>query len=173
MSGPCFLHVSSSSRQPPCREASPLGRPDRPAAVGLASALKGFGLVLSHCCHSPTVIPDALQHEVMLRRAGIHAPLDPRHKAEGDIEENLHNPTASLPPPWQGKQRDQRCASPRTGADTDVSAKTKQCVSRRPHGRAGGKQRLQPVNGSRGEEKRSFDRDQTMSRRHLRKPNNA
>jgi hypothetical protein len=35
------------------------------------------------------------------------------------------------PPPWQGKQRDKRCASPRTGADTDVFAKTNQSLPRR------------------------------------------
>jgi hypothetical protein len=45
-----------------------------------------------------------------------------------------------------------------------------QCVSRRPHGRAGGKQRLQPVNGPRGEERRSRDRDWTVSRTCSRKP---
>jgi hypothetical protein len=38
------------------------------------------------------------------------------------------------------------------------------------HGRAGGKQRLQPVNGPRGEERRSRDRDWTVSRTCSRKP---
>ena len=52
-----------------------------------------------------TVIPDALQHEVVLRRAGIHTPLDPRHKAEGDNEENLHNPTALLIPPAVAQEK--------------------------------------------------------------------
>ena len=79
-----------------------------PASVhGLANLLNanfcpateggGFPARLSR--FSQTVIPDALQHEVVLRRAGMHAPLDPRHKAEGDIEEKLHTTTASLLPP--------------------------------------------------------------------------
>ena len=74
--GPCGLKVHHVIRDP--HAAGPSAQPSR---------------------FSQTVIPDALQHAVVLRRAGIHAPLDPRHKAEGDIEENLQHPTASLLPP--------------------------------------------------------------------------
>jgi hypothetical protein len=57
--------------------------------------------------------------------------LDPRHKAEGDTEENSCIPTA--PPP---------CGSARF-----CDQQNRQCVSRRRGGRPGGKQRHQPVNG--------------------------
>ena len=108
---------------PPAR---PCGRPftGRHSLTLVCPATEGGGFLAHPSQPSPTVIPDALQHEVVLRRAGIHAPLDPRHKAEGDIEENLHNLSAQLPPPWQGKQRDKRRgeAQLRPGLDNFVDA---------------------------------------------------
>jgi hypothetical protein len=103
LSGPCFLLVSFSSREPRLREAAAHARasPPRSRSDGCSTSPVIPGLDPGISC-SPKEITGS---------RSCDRPGDDDRRREW---RNLCNLTAQLPPPWQGKQRDQRCASPRT-----------------------------------------------------------